>query len=231
MLVVRHRLTWSDLLPEHVELHAVQLPGREERGEEEPRTDLLALADELASMIAAHPDPRPFAFFGHSGGSLLAFETARALSLSHGITPVTLALSAVPAPDGPGMTELTERVFRDESPKVLEALAFIPPEILREPALLEHSRKALTYDYTMYRSYRYMPASSPLGCQLVLFAGDDDPLCKPEHLAGWAEQTTGCTTTYVYPGDHFYLRNHLPELVDQLMAATEALAVGGATTG
>ncbi|MBO0879152.1 MAG: SDR family NAD(P)-dependent oxidoreductase [Mycobacterium sp.] len=224
-------LPWSDLLPEHVELHAVQLPGREDRAEEEPRTDLLALADELSSMIAANPDPRPFAFFGHSGGSLLAFETARALWLGHGISPVTLSLSAVPAPDGPGMVELTERVFRDESPEALEALAFIPPEILREPALLERSRKALSYDYTMYRNYRYMPASSSLGCQLVLFAGDDDPLCKPEHLAGWAEQTTGCTATYVYPGDHFYLRNHLSELVGQLMAATEALAVGGATTG
>jgi surfactin synthase thioesterase subunit/acyl carrier protein len=223
-------LPWSDLLPEHVELHAIQLPGREDRGEEEPRTDLLALADELSSMIAANPGRRPFAFFGHSGGSLLAFETARALWRGHGITPVTLGLSAVPAPDGPGMAELRERVFRHQSPEALEALAFIPPEILREPALLERSRRALTYDYTMYRSYRYIPASSSLACHLVLFAGDDDPLCKPEHLAGWADQTTGSTTTYVYSGGHFYLRNHLPELADRLMAATEAVLAAGFTT-
>jgi acyl transferase domain-containing protein/NADPH:quinone reductase-like Zn-dependent oxidoreductase/surfactin synthase thioesterase subunit/acyl carrier protein len=222
--------SWSELLPEHVELRAVQLPGREDRAEEEPRTDLLALADELSSMIAANPDQRPFAFFGHSGGSLLAFETARALWRGHGITPVTLALSAVPAPDGPGMAELTERIFRHESPEALEALAFIPPEILAEPALLERSREALTYDYTMYRNYQYLPGSSPLDCHLVLFAGDDDPLCKPEHLDGWAKQTTGSTTTHVYQGDHFYLRNHLPELVEKLIAATEAVLAAGFTT-
>jgi surfactin synthase thioesterase subunit len=91
------------------------------------------------------------------------------------------------------------------------------PLFLREPALLERSRKALTYDYTIYHSYRYLPASSSLACHLVLFAGDDDPLCKPEHLAGWAEQTSGSTATYAYQGDHSYLRNHLPELADRLM--------------
>jgi acyl transferase domain-containing protein/NADPH:quinone reductase-like Zn-dependent oxidoreductase/surfactin synthase thioesterase subunit/acyl carrier protein len=217
-------LPWSELLPEHVELHAIQLPGREDRADEQPRSDVLALAEELSSMIAANPDPRPFLFFGHSGGSILAFETARSLWHGHGIAPVTLALSALPALDGPGMAELTERVFRSSSPEALEALALIPPEIRREPALLEHARQALGYDYTMYRSYRYWPASSPLDCHIALFAGDDDPLCTPDHLPGWAEQTTGSTTTHIHEGDHFYLRNHLPELVEQLMQeATKAV--------
>ncbi|GAA4624848.1 type I polyketide synthase [Actinoallomurus vinaceus] len=215
-------LPWTDLLPGHVESHAVQLPGREDRAEEEPRTDLFALADELASMIAANPDARPFAFFGHSGGSLLAFETARALWHGHGIAPVTLGLSAMPAPDGPGMDELSERLFREESPEALEALAFIPPEIRREPALLERARRALTYDYALYRAWRFKPASGPLGCRIVVFAGDDDPLCRPEHLEGWAEQTTGSVTTHVYPGDHFYLRNHLPEMIGRLTKSFEA---------
>ncbi|MFI6774047.1 SDR family NAD(P)-dependent oxidoreductase [Nocardia sp. NPDC050412] len=214
-------LPWSDLLPEHVELHAVQLPGREDRADEEPRRDLFALAEELAAMIAADPDRRPFAFFGHSGGSLLAFETARALWVGHTITPVTLGISAVPAPDGPGMAQLSERLFRHPSPEALEALAFIPQEIRQEPSLLERATQALGYDYTMYRGYQYTAASVPLDCPVVLFTGDDDPLCKPEHLAGWDKQTTGPVTTYVYQGDHFYLRNHLPELIEQLTKTFE----------
>ncbi|MGE2817415.1 SDR family NAD(P)-dependent oxidoreductase [Mycobacterium heidelbergense] len=216
-------LPWSDLLPGHVELRALQLPGREDRAEEKPRTDLLALADELSSMIAADPDPRPFVFFGHSGGSLLAFETARALWRGHGIAPVTLGLSAVPAPEGPGMTELTQRVFDSPSPEALEALAFLPPEIRREPALLERARDALAYDYAMYHGYRYKPASNPIDCDIALFAGDNDPLCRPEHLEGWSRQVTGSATTRVFHGDHFYLWNHLPELIDGLMKPADAL--------
>ncbi|MEV5748923.1 SDR family NAD(P)-dependent oxidoreductase [Actinoallomurus sp. NPDC052308] len=214
-------LPWVDLLPEHIELYAVQLPGREDRAEEEPRTDLFALADELASMIAADPDPRPFTFFGHSGGSLLAFETARSLWRGHGIAPVTLGLSAMPAPDGHGMAELSARLFRHESPEALQALAFIPPEIRQEPALLERARRALTYDYTLYRAWRHKAASRPLGCHLVLFAGDDDPLCRPEHLDGWGEQAIGSVATHVYSGDHFYLRNHLPEMIGRLTKSLE----------
>jgi hypothetical protein len=65
---------------------------------------------------------------------------------------------------------------------------------------------------------------------MVLFAGDDGPLCKPEHLDEWAKQTTGSTTTHVYQGDHIYLRNHLPELTGQLMAATEDVLAAWFTT-
>ncbi|CQD20060.1 acyl transferase domain-containing protein [Mycobacterium europaeum] len=218
-------LPWSDLLPEHIELYAVQLPGREDRADERPHTDVLALAEQLSSMIAADPDPRPFLFFGHSGGSILAFEAARALWRGHGIAPAVLALSAVPAVDGPGMVELADLVFRSPSPDSLEAMALIPPEIRCEPTLLARARRALGYDYSMYRGYRYTPAQSPLDCDIVVFGGDDDPLCRPEHLDGWAAQTTGSTSTYVYQGDHFYLRNHLPELTGTLIeAATAQLA-------
>ncbi|WP_433625645.1 SDR family NAD(P)-dependent oxidoreductase [Nocardia sp. CA-120079] len=207
---------WSDLLPENVELRAIQLPGREDRAEEESHSDLGTLADALSSMIAADPDPRPFAFFGHSGGSLLAFETARALRSGWGIAPVTLGLSAMPAPDGPGMDRLSERLFRNPGREALEALAFIPPEIRQEQVLLERAMRALSADYTMYRGYRYTAASVLLDCPVVLFAGDDDPLCMPEHLEGWGKQTTGPAATYVYRGDHFYLRNHLPEMIERL---------------
>ncbi|WP_406276351.1 SDR family NAD(P)-dependent oxidoreductase [Nocardia sp. NBC_00881] len=214
-------LPWIDLLPEHIELHAIQLPGREDRAEEHPRSDLLALAEELSTAIAADSDQRRFAFFGHSGGSLLAFETARALSRGHSTTPVALGLSAMPAPDGPGMAELSERLFRTPSPEALEALAFIPPEIRQEKAMFERAAQALNYDYTMYRGYRYTADSTPLDCSLVLFTGDDDPLCKPEHLEGWGKQATGSVATHVYPGDHFYLRNHLAELIEQLAKTFE----------
>ncbi|MEU4341859.1 thioesterase domain-containing protein [Nocardia sp. NPDC023852] len=53
------------------------------------------------------------------------------------------------------------------------------------------------------------------------FTGDDDPLCKPEHLEAWGKQATGSVATHVYPGDHFYLRNHLAELIEQLAKTFE----------
>ncbi|MEV3961017.1 SDR family NAD(P)-dependent oxidoreductase [Nocardia sp. NPDC050193] len=209
-------LAWHDLLPDHVELHAVQLPGRDDRGGEPPYTDVIALAEKLADLIADPSDARPFALFGHSGGSLLAFETARALRTRHELSPVALALSAVPAPDGPGMDALVRQVFRTPGPAALEALAFIPPDIRQEKELLDRATRALNDDYTMYRAYRYSERSGVLDCPLVLFSGDNDPLCHPDDLHGWERQSITTATTHIYSGDHFYLRDHLPAIIATL---------------
>ena len=56
---------------------AVRLPGRESRLAEAPFTRMAPLVDALATAIEPHLD-RPFAFFGHSMGAVVAFELARA---------------------------------------------------------------------------------------------------------------------------------------------------------
>src|SRR5690349_236164 len=67
---------WAAGLPESVEVSPVQLPGRETRFREPPFTRLGQLTEALAEALRPHLD-RPFAFFGHSLGALVAFELAR----------------------------------------------------------------------------------------------------------------------------------------------------------
>ena len=112
--------TWTSHLPEH-ETFALQLPGREDRIDEELSEDLPALADELASSVMADSSESPFLFFGHSGGSLLAFETARALRRRGAPSPAVLALSAMFPPRSDGMAARPGS-FRGE-PGILETFA------------------------------------------------------------------------------------------------------------
>src|SRR6478609_4610386 len=69
---------WPGLLPPEVEVVGVQLPGRQDRIKEKPFTDVSRLVATVAHVIRPLLD-LPVAFFGHSGGALLAFELARAL--------------------------------------------------------------------------------------------------------------------------------------------------------
>src|SRR5262245_53852972 len=66
---------WPDALP-HLDICAVQPPGREARLREAPFTALPALADELAEAVRPLLD-LPYAFFGYSLGGLASFEVAR----------------------------------------------------------------------------------------------------------------------------------------------------------
>src|SRR3546814_15358177 len=68
---------WAGAL-EAVDVLAVQPPGREGRLAEPLIADMTTLLDRLVAAIEPQLD-RPFVFFGHSLGALVAFETARAL--------------------------------------------------------------------------------------------------------------------------------------------------------
>lgn len=88
---------WPNHLPTSVELCAVQTPGRESRLRERPFTSFRDLIEAAVDGLEPSCD-RPFAFFGHSMGSLVAFEVARALVARGNTPPVHLFVSGQRAP-------------------------------------------------------------------------------------------------------------------------------------
>jgi surfactin synthase thioesterase subunit len=69
-------LAWQAAMGPEIEVVAAQLPGRGARFREPPITSLTELINTLVAEID-FADPRPFVFFGHSLGALVAFELAR----------------------------------------------------------------------------------------------------------------------------------------------------------
>ncbi|MEV4383069.1 SDR family NAD(P)-dependent oxidoreductase [Streptosporangium sp. NPDC049644] len=225
---------WGQVLPSFAELTAVQLPGREERGAEPPVTDLRVLAATLAEALAADRDRRQFAFFGHSSGGLLAFETARALRRFGHPAPVLLAVSAMGAPQDPRWA----RRLRDHLPeRPLEALAGldgVAAEVLRDPQLTARLLPVVEADAALYGSYLYTE-EPPLDCPISVFGGEQDQVYDAAELQLWEAQTTVGLVRRSYPGGHFYLRVRLDELITDLaadlVAALAATKVGWASPG
>src|SRR5688500_6938436 len=89
--------TWARGLPPEVQVVAVQPTGREGRLAETPYSDLGQLVEAMHRELRPHLD-KPFAFFGHSNGGLMAFELARALRRAGGPMPLHLFASGRPAP-------------------------------------------------------------------------------------------------------------------------------------
>ena len=69
---------WVDLLSDEIELIAIQLPGRQNRIAERPFSETGPLVSAVFHALGPVLDSA-LAFFGHSCGALLAFETARLL--------------------------------------------------------------------------------------------------------------------------------------------------------
>ena len=105
---------WATILPGNVELLAVQYPGREGRIAEMPINQLTQLLDGLANAIQGYLD-KPFAFFGHSLGALVAFELARKLADMNGTHLLHLFASSCYAPQLPDPIALFMRCRKRSS--------------------------------------------------------------------------------------------------------------------
>ena len=86
-------------LPAEFEVFGVQPPGRGSRHAEPHCTSLEALVDGVIEALRPTLDTgMPFAFFGHSFGSIAAVEVANALSERGLASPAAVFVSAHPAP-------------------------------------------------------------------------------------------------------------------------------------
>jgi len=203
---------WSDDLSADVELCCIQLPGRESRMRE-PLIDRLEDVVERLSYYLLPLLDVPFAFFGHSMGSLISFETARYLRRNHDRNLMHLFVSAhqachlrtrFPPIHGLADADLVREI----------ALRYrgIPAVILRDAEFLGAWLPVFRADLTILESYVYQE-DDPLACPLSAFGGSLDPVVAQEELAAWREQTCNTFRLRTLAGDHFYFRTARGALV------------------
>ncbi len=198
---------WLSALPAAVQVGAVQLPGREQRLRETPYTDLNTLVPILAEALYPYLD-RPFAFFGHSLGGLVAYELAQYLRANFGINPVGLLVAASRTPH---KHSESEPIYHLPDEELVAALRYryagIPQAILNDPEVLRVFLPTLRGDFSLFDTYRY-PGHAPLTCPIVAYGGEQDRAISHRQLAGWQEQTTGTFRLRMMPGDHFFVRTN-----------------------
>lgn len=199
---------WPRSLPATVEVHAVQYPGRGFQYRQAPLTDLSSLVGLLAESIVPLLD-RPFAFFGHSMGALVAFELTRALRRQGGPQPLHLYVSGFRAPQLPKTGPDLHRLSDPDLVNALGKFNGTPPEVLQQEELMRLVLPAIRADFQVCETYAYQP-EPPLDCALSAFGGLEDPGVPSEKLEAWRSQTTGPFTTRMFLGDHFYLNVSQP---------------------
>lgn len=212
---------WGRAVPPEVEVVAVQLPGREARLGETPFSDLMALVDAVTPKLAPYMD-RPFAFFGHSNGGLMAFELTRRLRRDGSTGPVQLFIGGRPAPQ----VELTDPPIHalphDEFLAVLRRFAGTPEEVLQNAEIMELIEPMLRADFSLGETYRYVP-DRPLAIPISAWAGERDGEVPTWQVEAWKEQTTAAFHFRVFPGDHFFINGDRDQVLAELNAELRAI--------
>ena len=188
-------------LPADFELWAVQLPARGPLASEPAAPSLAALSDGIVEALRPTLDAGvPFAFFGHSFGAIVAVEAARRLAELGLPTPLTLLLSAHPAPGvaidvaqaGLSRSRTDEELLEglrqwDFAPETLDAgdaalRALTVPPIRADLAMREAFCAAAAANEAVGG-----PPPPRLSMPVHVFGGAEDRSCPPPHLAKWAD--------------------------------------------
>jgi medium-chain acyl-[acyl-carrier-protein] hydrolase len=207
---------WADALPPSIEVAAIRLPGRESRRGEAAYRRVGSLVDALAAALPPFFD-RPFAFFGHSMGALVAYELARALPAP----PAHLFVSGRRAPDHPDprapIHALADAPFVAE----LRHLNGTPEDVLRHAELLELVLPVLRADFELCETHAHADGP-PLPCPLTAMGGVADARVPRATLEAWRAQTTSAFALRMFPGDHFYLEAARPAVLSAIVEAVGA---------
>jgi medium-chain acyl-[acyl-carrier-protein] hydrolase len=182
--------------------------------EEAPITNILTLVQEIAIGLHPHLD-RPFAFFGHSMGGLLAFELIRLLRQQGYPSPAHLFVSGYRAPhlrlDSTPIHNLAEPEFIEK----IRRLGGTPETVLADAELRELVFPALRADLAAIEPYRYRPSTS-LVCPITAFGGLQDRGVDVADLKAWRQYTTGKFRLQMFNGNHFFLHQVQPLILQAI---------------
>ncbi|MFJ3190998.1 thioesterase II family protein [Streptomyces halstedii] len=204
--------SWSPLVPDEVELTAIRYPGREERILDQFAKSMREIVDPVVRALEAFEDC-PMVLLGHSMGASVAHEVALGLhgkrvdlrglvvsgrsAPSHQTNRNTGALS-----DSELMQELSEfggtdsRAF--ESAELREL--FLPP---------------VRADYEILDSYN-PTAGQGLEIPISAYYGNLDTHLDSESVAAWGAATKSAFNVRVFSGGHFYITEHVEEILDDV---------------
>ncbi|MHB2250559.1 thioesterase II family protein [Pseudomonas fitomaticsae] len=204
---------WQAMLGPQIEVCAIQLPGREARFGESFITDI---NDLLPPLVHATSDlfDLPLHLFGYSLGAGIAHKFASHCDTFYPnaqIFSLTACASSAAPTDRLRSSTMTDEQFME----YIMGLGGLPEEVAENPGLRAIALRTLRSDFALSESINLADAD-PISIPVLAIGGDADPSVPISGLEAWSSKTTGNCFQQVFPGDHFFVRQNLPEVMESL---------------
>ena len=214
--------SWGRLLAPQLRVIGVDLPGHGSRFKDQPLGSVAGMADSAAEAIRNSESNFPrsgtgFAFYGHSLGAVIAYETARLLEDRFQAAPSHLFVGAARAPGLPPplppISHLDDTAFLD---KVHGRYGGLPAILFEEPELLALVLPVLRADFKAYEIYS-SPADPLLSQPVTAFVGEHDPVVDGTAMKPWSRATSNRFDLHVLSGGHFFLNDCRSQLLKLIL--------------
>ncbi|NWU90319.1 SAST synthase, partial [Upupa epops] len=198
---------WGELIGSSVEVSCVRLPGRESRLHEPPAKDVASIVNEIASIFLKKLQEKPFALFGHSFGSYIAFAVALHMKEKYGLEPIHLFVSGAHPPTSESVLHIQsknmDKMKDDELFKEIQLFGGVSSQVLHNEDIKKDLINNFRDDARVFQTFSFKAETNiPFSCGITCFNGSED---IPYELEAWHGLTSGDVSFYKFPGGHFYL--------------------------
>lgn len=194
-------------LQDQIEVTAVEYAGHGTRRKESYYSTFEELVQDMTAMVRDVRNPElPYALFGYSMGSVVAYEVWKAYQKQGVELPVHVFVASHRPPHLPLQGNLNADSSEEEVIETLCNFGGIDPRLLGNKRFLDLYIQPVKVDYGLLLQYQAAEVPEKVTCDLTAFYARED--LTGEEVRQWQEYTEGAFTQYEFSGNHFFLKGN-----------------------
>lgn len=205
---------WKAFLDDSIELVPIELAGRGSRIKAPLCETFDELVEDAYGQMQGQLDDLPYAIFGHSMGSWLAYELAHRIQGEATQPPVHLFFSARRAPQVEKPDPAFHTMPFDQLKAEMIKLGGSNLELFESKELLRVFLPILLADFKAMSTYRYEQRENALETAITVLSGKEDHEITTDDLRAWKRHSQiGCRINKM-EGGHFFISEDPQKVVN-----------------
>ncbi|MDE7425931.1 MAG: thioesterase [Lachnospiraceae bacterium] len=200
---------WKKCFPEFITIIPMEYKGHGRRLAELMDCSIEEVVDDLCVIVSQYLDGEDYAFYGHSMGSIVAFEMYHKMKKEGFKEPKHIFFSGHAAPECAN-NGLVKHLLTDE--KLINEIVKMggfSKKIMQEKKLVTTMLPILRNDFKIIETYQYNHNKEKMDCPISILYGIKD-MIEVNDLKMWEKYTTNSSSFYGFDGDHFFINEYYP---------------------
>lgn len=202
---------WRKYINASVQLVPIELKGRGRRFNEDFYENIEEAIEDIFENIKDKILDNEYAIYGHSMGSLLAYELYHKIFSENIRMPKHIFFSGSKAPCIPREKKCIHLLPDDEFIKKVIELGGTQQEVAESKELLQLFTPVLRNDFKILEKYVYQEKKDKIQCDISILNGKDDDIAL-EGLLAWKNHGNNGFEVYNFDGDHFFINTNVENI-------------------
>ena len=205
-------LKWKKYFDSNIEVVPLELAGRGRRMSEDFYDSMLNAVDDIYNIIKPIISDSNYAFYGHSMGTIMAFELCRKIMSTNERQPLHLFVSGRYPPSASRAEKYLSRLPDDLFLEEVCKLGGTSTALVDNKELCEIFIPIIKADYRIIEDYKYISSDKKFNYGITAFNGKSDTEVSYNEIKEWGQHTLLQASIYEFDGNHFFINEKAVEI-------------------